>query len=300
MYLFSSCRSLTCDRRYCCHVVPSRTIISLSLTCPERVALIVCLIQGFVKRDRKCAAKSMTPEVPDGSRAQTHGDSKRSTEWTLTDDAIAGGIQSTTRYRNKKNDGREARARQAHLGFCPPAAAGRSSSSSRYGFVANSRIGPLTRGRQHPARISKAHRLNTQLPQHHLRLVGDASAGFLSRTSSPAMGSYSQGNHHETMLASGERTSPPIKLEPDMPYLAQSQAQDPYGMVLTEQTPSLMSSDSGPVSSSLYMSGTPQDTPSHGTFPYHANELHMMYHGLDGGANNMPGAIYDFTGHQGY
>lgn len=98
---------------------------------------------------------------PPGEDAQSSGDARRTnTDWTLTDDAIVNGIQSTTRYRNKKsvkkssaNNGEARRGQKSRL----PATSAYGAASSDRQAAASRGYGPQ-HGRHHPGRVCKVNR----------------------------------------------------------------------------------------------------------------------------------------------
>lgn len=147
----------------------------------------------------------MTPELED---PQPSGDPKRSTEWTLTDDAINNGIQSTTRYRNKKNDKDRERAsyyaQEAH--------------NFRQGIAAN-RLAS-TRNREFPSRVTKAYR-------YPMRSA--PTSGYFARTSSPQGQWYT-----DALLSQATSQEPHIKTEPGMPLMPSTTGPDSYGLMMPD------------------------------------------------------------------
>lgn len=231
------------------------------------------LLQGFVKRDRKREAESMPPEVED---ATANGDPKRSTEWTLTDEAITGGVQSTTRYRNKKND-RRVRDRHHHGGAANHALYHPSEHTLRHGPPAN-RFAP-PRNREFPGRVSKAHRHGGQ----GLRMA--PTSGFIARTSSP----YYQDAFLAQAMAGQTQ---PLKMDPSMMALPPSSAAagpDGYGMMIPDHQ-NMMHGGNGQVPS-MYLGPPP---PPHGPFPYDTTDVSLSYPGTEGATDaNRSARLFD-------
>ena len=234
------------------------------------------LLQGFVKRDRK-RDESMPPDSED---AQSSTDPKRSTEWTLTDEAIARGIQSTTRYRNKKNEGRD-RDRQnrhhhqvgaGHILYHP------SSHSLRHGVSAN----------RFPGRVSKAHRHGG----HDLRAA--PTSGFIARTSSPyyqdafmahALAGQAQQQQHPTKMDPGVTTT--LRRPPPPPPPGTAGSETPYGMMMHQHHhhqgmvhtgPAFDMSAAGGANGQgpppMYLGPPP---PPQGPFPYDTADVNLGY-----------------------
>lgn len=231
-------------------------------------------MQGFIKRDRKRAPGSASPETRD---VKVEGDPKRSTEWTLTEDAVSNGIQSTTRYRNKKQE-KEAKEKEGkptprshHHSFYHPSG----SNSLRNGPNGNRQIlGP--RSRDTSSRVSKIHR-------HGMT----SSSPFIARVSSPTSGSYYQS---KLLNYAGPPQAQSIKIEPSL-----ASAPDPYGMMMPNQNmlPSVTSAYDLSCNDSH---GSPMYPPPQNSFPYGPADVHIGYPSADNGLDSSrPGRVFDIT-----
>lgn len=201
----------------------------------------------------------MTPEVED---PQASSDPKRSTEWTLTDDAIKNGIQSTTRYRNKKNDKDRERSYYAQ--------------EFGHGIAANRLASG--RNRDFSSRVSKPY----QRGYHPVRLA--PTSGYFARASSP----HSQWLNDVFMR---EATSPVqnIKAEPGLSTLPSTTSADTYGLIMPEHQ--MMHAgvpfDMPASSQSMYSIGGHSQPP--GPFPFEPSEVHVGYPGTGDGVDAASG-----------
>ncbi|KAI6782334.1 Fork head domain transcription factor-like protein [Emericellopsis cladophorae] len=239
---------------------------------------------GFTKRDRKqasaAAAINMAPEMGQASLQETgSSNEKRSTEWTLTDEAIRSGVQSTTRYRNKKSEAIRNRDRSHaaspqssyyHLG---QGTVPSSATASRNGYCAY--------------RVTK--------PRSGLRMA--LRSGYIPRTSSPAEMSY----YHSTLLSQASPAATPIPgmgMEPhhfEGPFTADKYAMmmsDGSGMVHHQPTQSPFEMES----QNLFL--TDPHPPQHLTppehFSYGDHDMRMGYHAPGDTHVSMPVTTADF------
>ena len=210
-------------------------------------------MQGFTKVDRKRQNESSTPDA-DG--VEQNSDPKRSTEWTLTQEAIENGIQSTTRYRNKKSDKDKDRSyyvNDAH-GF-------------RHGIAANRLASTRS---AYPYRVNKVYR---DYPVRH-----GPTSGHFARTCSPQGQWFPYGDaliSHVTSQASSQGQN--IKTEPDVATLQVSTGVDHYGLIM--QDPQMMHNGipfDMSTSGGYSMAAPSQPT---GPFPYGTSDVHLGYSG---------------------
>lgn len=199
----------------------------------------------------------MTPEIED---SQSNSDPKKSTEWTLTDDAIENGIQSTTRYRNKKGD--KDRERQYYA---------QDSHGFRHGIAANRLASP--RNREFPSRVAK--------PYQRPYFMRAPTSGYFNRTSSPHGQWYSQALYEQ---ATGQDQN--IKTEPGLSTLQGTTGPDSYGLMMPDHqmmhtgVPYDMPTNS---SQSMYPIGG-HSQPS-APFPFGTSDVQLGYPGAGDGAD---------------
>ena len=200
-----------------------------------------------------------------GSPQESGSNEKRSTEWTLTDEALRDGIQSTTRYRNKRTEGMRNRDRPyaAHSpsSYCPGrkgmATGGMAASRNGYGAY----------------RVTK--------PRSGLRMA--PRSGYIPRTSSPANVPF----YHNTLgsqASSSAASIPGIKMEPH--YLDGHSTPEDYGMIMCDgsgmmhHTPQSSFEAAGAETQNMFRtSAHPQQPLAPQQFSYGAgHDMHIGYH----------------------
>ncbi|KAG9258195.1 uncharacterized protein F5Z01DRAFT_693156 [Emericellopsis atlantica] len=221
---------------------------------------------GFTKRDRKqaaaAAAVNMAPEMGQASPQEAgSSNEKRSTEWTLTDEAIRSGVQSTTRYRNKKSEAIRNRDRAY-------AASPQSSYYFRQGTVPGSVA--ASRNGYCAYRVTK--------PRSGLRMA--PRSGYIPRTSSPAEMPY----YHNTLLSQASPAATPIPgIGMETHHLEGPSTADKYAMMMGDGSGIIHQPTQSPFEmepQNLFLTGPhpPQHLAPEQQFSYDHHDMRMGYH----------------------